>query len=169
MKKVFKNKWITILLIVFAISATNANAQRGRRTQRTRTQTSRTTTTNTRTWTGAASVDELKRKIVGTSWYCKDRGTIIRQFTFSNGKVKMKSGMRGEWFDEHEFSSYNVRLHQTAEGNFVSVSFGDDESTIKYQYFSIAFIDKCKMATLFQHGNPIGNMTFGTFEWNEEL
>ena len=81
----------------------------------------------------------------------------------------MKSGMRGEWFDEHEFSSYNVRLHQTAEGNFVSVSFGDDESTIKYQYFSIAFIDKCKMATLFQHRNPIGNMTFGTFEWNEEL
>lgn len=127
--------------------------------------------TSATTWTGASSMEELKQKLDGTYWHLNDRG-MMRKFHFSNGGVTMYTGLanRGEWTDQHSYSSYEVKMHRDTDGNnFVAVSFGDENERIEYRGFSMAFAKKCMVIVLFQFGEPIGQLKYGDYNWNDEL
>ena len=134
------------------------------------------------TWTGASSKEELRGKLDGTYWHSDPNATkkdrlFIYEFHFFNGKVSMKTytnakaNMRAtdkKWIeddDEFIYPSYEINYH--SRGNFLSVDFGQDENLeLHYRSFSIAFMENCKIATLFQFGDPDGLLKFGRFNPN---
>lgn len=133
--------------------------------------TEREVTTSTNTWTGASSMDELKQKLDGTYWHLNDRG-MMRKFHFANGGVTMYSGLanRGQWTDQHSYSSYDVKMHRDTDGNnFVAVSFGGEDEKVEHRGFSMAFAKKCMIVVLFQFGNPVGQLKYGDYNWSDEL
>ena len=126
---------------------------------------------STKTWTGASSMDELKRKLDGTYWHLNDRG-MMRKFHFSNGGITMYTGLanRGKWTGQHSYSSYEVNMRRDTGGNnFVAVSFGGEDEAVEHRGFSIAFAKKCMIVVLFHFGNPIGQLEYGDYDWSDEL
>ncbi len=129
------------------------------------------TLASTTTWTGASSIEELKQKLNGTYWHLNDRG-MMRKFHFSNGGVTMYTGLanHGEWTDQHSYSSYEVKMHRDTDGNnFLAVSFGDENESMEYREYSMAFAKKCMVIVLFQFGEPIGQLKYGDYNWSDEL
>ena len=135
---------------------------------------------STNTWTGASSVDELKRKIVGTTWHCKmprEYGGFILKFVFSEGSVKKYTAdpHEGKWEDGYITYSYSVEVVRDNNGNNqVVVSLSNSTNREKGFREDIAFFNKCTKVVYFR-GTDIGGvgnaqpMEFGDFTWSNEL
>lgn len=135
------------------------------------------------TWTGASSVEELRQKLDGTYWHTDPSATkkdrlFIYELHFSNGKISMKTYMNAKanerptdkkWVggdDEFVYPSYKINYH--SRGDFISVDFGQEEDLkLAYRSFSICFMENCRIATLFQFGEPDGLLKFGRFNPNK--
>lgn len=169
-KKVEQGSEIHFYLIPGA-DVTNAPKATEKKEERKAETTEHEVTTTSNTWTGASSMDELKQKLDGTYWHLNDRG-MMRKFHFSNGGVTMYSGLanRGQWTDQHSYSSYEVKMHRDTDGNnFVAVSFGGEDEKVEHRGFSMAFAKKCMIVVLFQFGNPVGQLKYGDYNWSDEL
>ena len=169
-KKIEQGSEIHFYLIPGA-DVTNTPKVTEKKEERKTETTEREVTTSTNTWTGASSMDELKQKLDGTYWHLNDRG-MMRKFHFANGGVTMYSGLanRGQWTDQHSYSSYDVKMHRDTDGNnFVAVSFGGEDEKVEHRGFSMAFAKKCMIVVLFQFGNPVGQLKYGDYNWSDEL
>lgn len=136
--------------------------------------------TSTKTWTGASSVDELKTKLVGTIWHCKmspQYGGYIIKFVFSENSVKKYTAdpQEGKWHDGYETFSYSINVERDHDGkNQVMVLLTNDDNRQKGHLEGIAFYDKCT-TVVYGLGTNVGgwrtaqNMTYGDFEWSDEL
>lgn len=128
-------------------------------------------------WTGASSLEELRNKIVGTTWTCQNTGSnyngLIYKFEFSDGVLKKYSTMKknGAWSNAPITYSYSIEQKRDSGGhNYISISFGDDSDLDHARQF-IAFIDKCTVAVWGYSGGtkmPLP-LTYGDYEWNDEL
>lgn len=133
------------------------------------------------TWTGASSEEELRRKLDGTYWHSDPSASrkerlFIYEFHFFNGKISIKTFMNAKanarqtdkrWIEDEEFiyPSYEIKYH--SRGDFLSVDFGNEEDLkLEYRSFSIAFMENCRIATLFQFSEPDGMLKFGRFNPN---
>lgn len=128
-----------------------------------------------RIWTGASSIEELKRKLEGTTWTSKPNsryGGIIYKFVFSNGTLRRYYTLasKGRWPDDYLTFTYEVIQRRDTNGRpFADVSFGDG-SDLDHAKQSIAFIgEHCQSAVWFLEGNVAGSLNYGDYEWRDDL
>lgn len=127
----------------------------------------------TKHWTGANSLEELKKKIVGTVWTCRYYGELIHKFEFSDGVLKKYSTKKkyGSWTNAPLAFSYSVSQKRDTDGNsFIAISFGDD-SDLDHARQYILLLAHCTTAVWGYYGASKGpvSLTFGDFDWNDEL
>ena len=126
------------------------------------------------TWTGATSIEELRRKLDGTTWTSNPDdlyGGVMYKFVFDNGIIKRYSarGRDGQW--NSDYLSFSYTIEQAREDNgkkFAAVIFGDG-SDLLHAVQAITFIDHCQTALWFLEGKLMGKLNYGDFEWSDEL
>ena len=125
-----------------------------------------------RTWTGASSVDELKRKLIGTTWHCRLKEySYIWKFVFSENSVKRFGAdpRDGKWEDEYDTYSYSFNIVRDEDGkNQVIITLSNSSKQENSSWENIAFCNKCTEA-YYVYGKTILPMIFGDFTWDDEL
>lgn len=125
-------------------------------------------------WTGATSIEELESKLDGTTWTSKPNlsyGGLMYKFVFSNGIVSKycTRAKNGCW--NNDCIKYRYTIQQKRDSNgapFAAVKFGDGSNLDNAQQ-TIAFIDHCQRAVWFIEGNMAGELTFGDYQWEDDL
>ena len=104
-----------------------------------------------KTWTGASSVPELRRKLIGTSW--ETTHEVLRyKATFFNDEVNMCiTDLNGNRYKDENTYKYVVM----SKGEYIVAGFGNEE---EYENYQIGFVDS--RAFLFINGHPLGELTF---------
>lgn len=127
---------------------------------------------NSQHWTGAKSLDELKQKINGTSWYVIDKnsGRVFNlDFKGGNCTISISPASYQDWSSKTVSCKYQI--NRNPEGNAAEIVLGktyDDE--VSFSGYVIVFEPGgAKRAVLFQFNNICGELRQGHYTFNDDI